>query len=239
MSPNSISCTSWLKAHPLYNWTVDLSTYKKAHRYPEHFDMAVHPDNLREFEGKFRETIDDEDGSYIVAGEVVYWKLYGAFQARNRVTGRLLDNLTSPNIWLAFRGALDLLCREPTFEHFKLFQQTCDQPKGFAVPITFLSFYRSSEYPMVDKFIAYWWKDNKSEYGFEEAHVFSQRSDGWIQTTSETRTRQNWDAYLNWKDFCCKYADLISEQCNVSWRARDVEMAVWMAWKNNISLSSL
>ncbi len=241
MSPNSISCTSWLKAHPLYNWTVDLSTYKEAYRHPEHFDKVIHPGNLREFENSFREAVDNpqDNDSYVIAGEVVYWKLYGNHMARNARTSEMLEYLTDPDNWKDFKVRTATIANEPNFDRFKKLQSACDQPRGFAVPITFLSFYRPSVYPMVDKLIAYWWKDHKDRFQFRDAPIFDQRDDGWIQTSSKKKLRQNWDTYLNWKDFCCQYAELISEQCNVSWRPRDIEMAVWMAWKNKISLSSL
>jgi hypothetical protein len=92
---------------------------------------------------------------------------------------------------------------------------------------------------MVDKHIANWWFSNKVKYGHKDSPEFSQRYDGWIQTYTDSQCRQNWSAYLDWKTFCNDYAIRLKNNCNMNWRARDVEMAVWEAWKNNIIIETL
>ena len=87
---------------------------------------------------------------------------------------------------------------------------------------------------MVDKHIANWWVKNKAKYGYGTSPDFFQRNDGWIPPK-----RQNWEAYIDWKRFCNDYATRIAKNCGWNWRARDVEMAVWKASKDNISLEVL
>lgn len=92
---------------------------------------------------------------------------------------------------------------------------------------------------MVDKIIAFWWKNNKDRFGHERAPLFRQRNDGWIQAVSEQDSITNWNAYLAWKDFCKNYSLKLTEASKISWRARDVEMAVWESQKRCFPLDQV
>lgn len=83
---------------------------------------------------------------------------------------------------------------------------------------------------MVDKIIGFWWNNNKSQYWKNSALTFSQRDDGWLQPN-----QQNWDAYLEWVNFCKQYSNLLTSMTGSQWRARDVEIAVWEAQKRKQS----
>jgi hypothetical protein len=231
-------CKTWIDAHKKYDWTVDLTKFNGSVEYPGHFNRVVTPADVVAFEDKFRAMIEGT-GSFEVAGEVCFWKNYGSFQSRNRITQRLLLHLETPRNWAIFMRTLKRLSGAPSFNNFIAFRDACNQPRGFATPITFLAFYDPVEYSMVDKHIAYWWAKNKTEYGFEASPIFSQRSDGWIQTYTSSQDRQNWKAYITWTRFCRDYAELTSRKCRLNWRARDVEMAVWEAQKMGIHLNIL
>ena len=231
-------CKTWIDAYEKYNWTVNLTKFKDSVKYPNYFNYVITPANVVAFEDKSRAMIDGA-GSFEVAGEVCFWKNYGNFQSRNRITQRLLLHLEIPQNWAIFIRALKRLSKNPSFNNFIAFRKACNQPRGFATPITFLAFYNPVEYSMVDKHIADWWAKNKTEYGFGTSPIFSQRSDGWIQTYTISQNKQNWNAYIAWTRFCRGYAELASRNCRLNWRARDVEMAVWEAQKMGIHLNIL
>jgi hypothetical protein len=228
MKPESLSCSDWIEALSSFHWEIDLGTFEGARHYRAHFDRIIGPDDLEDFENGVRDAVE-KDGSYVVVGEVTYWKILGSFQLRNKITWSILSFLKDPDNWQKFRAALILLAQDPSFNNFLKFQQACNQPEGFALPLTFLSFYRPLKYPMVDKFIAHWWKAYKDDCGFSEAPDFIQREeDGLIDATSQKKLKQNWDAYLAWTAFARTEAIWVLKNCGLTWRPRDVEKAIWM-----------
>lgn len=207
----------------------------KAKEYPGFFEQDILSKDTEDFENKFREFLGQDNCStcYIVAGEVCFWKNYSRPSNSNNLTIRLLDHLSKPQNWSQFKNTLYNLEKDPTYENFCSFRDACNQPNGFAVPITYLSFLSPEKYPLADKWVAYWWREYVRSIG---GTAFSQREDGWIQTTLETQVIQNWKAYLEWTDFCNNYAEKLSRQSGSHWRARDVEMAVFSAQKSGTAL---
>lgn len=231
-------CNSWTKAFKMYNWAVDLQHFNSATNYPAYFNRSIQPDEVVQFEDTFRATID-ENGSFEMAGEVCFWKNYGNIQARNRLTQRLLTHITSRENWDRLIKAIKAVSNNPSLSNFIALRKACNQPRGFATPITFLAFYKPTEFPMVDKHIANWWRTHKGAYGYDDSPDFIQRDDGWIQTMTVPQNTQNWNAYIAWKRFCCDYSKKIQRNCGLSWRARDIEIAIWMAQKNDLDLNVL
>jgi len=231
-------CNSWYEANRQYSWTVDLSHFSRAADYPEYFNRVIASADVMAFEKRFRVAIDG-NGSFEIAGEVCFWKNYGNAKARNQVTQGLLAHLRKSANWNTFVRAVKQLSTNPSYDNFTGLRNACNQPRGFATPITFLAFYRPIEYPMVDKRIANWWAVNRAKYGYGASPKFSQRNDGWIQTYTILQNKQNWNAYVAWKEFCNDYAMRMAKNYGLNWRARDVEMAVWEVCKNDMSLEVL
>jgi hypothetical protein len=223
---------SWNDAHKRFSWKVDLRHFKGAVDYTGFFNRVIESQDVKAFEDRFRVAIDG-GGSFVIAGEVCFWKNYGTAQNRDRATQKLLTHLTNSVNWNKFVQAVKQVQNNPSYENFIALRDASNQPRGFATPITFLAFYKPAEYPMVDKHIAKWWVENNVKHGYGASAIFSQRKDGWIQTYSDSQVKQNWNAYIDWKKFCNDYA------MRLKWRARDVEMAVWEASKHNISLEGL
>jgi hypothetical protein len=230
-------CNNWIKAYGMYSWTVDLTHFRGRCNYPGYFNRVITPNNVVVFENEFRKAIKEAD-LFEIAGEVCFWKNYRSIR-NQRTTQSLLNYLSCPANWGEFVRSIKEISNSPSYDNFMSLQRACNQPKGFAIPITFLAFYKPTEYPMVDKHIADWWVANRVKHGYETSPRFCQRNDGWIQTYTTSQIRQNWSAYIAWKTFCDDYVVRIAKNCGFHWRARDVEMAVWEAEKNNISLGVL
>ena len=231
---------NWYEAYRKYSWTVDLRHFSGAADYPDYFNQVITPTRVVTFESKFRTAID-VNGAFQIAGEVCFWKNYGNVLARNQVTQDMLTYLRNRVNWDKFVRAVKQASSNPSYENFIALRDACNQPRGFATPITFLAFYKPTEYPMVDKHIASWWAVNRAKYGYGygASPEFSQRNDGWIQANTISRNKKNWNAYVAWKGFCNDYAMRIAKNYGLNWRARDVEIAVWEAYKNDLSLEVL
>jgi hypothetical protein len=234
-------CKGWSTARSSWDWKVNLSKYENSSGYPQHFKETIDAENAVEFEKRFQAAIRqyESENSYIVAGEVTFWKNFGNYQSRNRLTNSILTHLSNLQNWKRFVTFLEETLLNPTVDNFNTFRQTCDQKNGFATPITFLAFKDPDAYPMVDKRIAYWWAENRKYYGYSSHPRFDQRNDGWIQCVSKKSLKENWAAYLHWQEFCAGYSRRLSERCGSKWRARDVEMAIWQAQKKHIVLETL
>lgn len=222
---------NWIKAYKSYKWVVDLSKFQDGNDYHNSFNYLVTPHNLINFENLFRYEINNSnDFSFIRAGEVCFWKNFGAFQNRDKITRKLLMHLSMRECWDNFTSTLIILSNTPQYENFQNFTKSCKQPYGFATPITFLAFFKPTIFPMVDRHIAKWWNKNSPTFGYLDFRKFS-CSDGTI-----SKTENNWYAYIDWMRFCNNIASTLKKKYQLTWRPRDVEMAVWQAQKNNLSL---
>ncbi|MFQ5872084.1 MAG: hypothetical protein ACE5IB_08000 [Candidatus Geothermarchaeales archaeon] len=229
------TCDSWRKAHERYRWTVNLSRFKESERYEGYFDRTITARDVTLFEDEFRDAVES-GASYVLAGEVCYWRNHSNPNPHN-LTRNLLNHLKSESNWAKFRHSLGTLATNPTYHHFEGIIEACRQTGGFGTPLTFLAFYEPERYPMVDKHIVDWWAEHRKEFGYGDEPKFSQRRDGSIQPHTREQRKQNWRAYLAWARFCVEYSQKLGESCGLHWRARDVEMAVWMAQKGGMSLA--
>ncbi len=229
---------NWKDARDKYDWNVNLGAYIHAAEHPGYFNRTITADEVSNFETYFRSSID-KPSLRKIAGEVCYWKNSRNYLARNKLTRDLINHLEQVQNRTAFIDAIFALAKKPSLENFKNLQTACDQKSGFATPLTFLSFFLPEKFPMVDKHIAYWWNRNKFRFDNQSPPDFAQREDGWIKTSTKANIEQNWNAYLGWTCFCVDYADRLNKHTERQWRARDVEMAVWMSQKKTITLERL
>jgi HEPN domain-containing protein len=201
----------WHAARMQFAWSVDLRRFKDAMKYPGFFDRVIVPGQIEQFEADFRAELLP-GGKVERAAEVVFWKNGGNFKARDRIARDLLGWIAGPEDWLKFVHALKNLATNPTWECFKNLITGCGQTSGFATPITFLAFYDPKRFPMVDQRIGKWWLQR-----FPNQPQFAWNRDRTVIVPG----KKSWEAYLAWTEFCRRQAAALS------WRARDVEMAVW------------
>lgn len=232
---------SWASALDAYSWDVNLTRFSEAKEYPGYFNRIVHSSDIVDFENRFRVNIksNSTQNNYIIAGEVCYWKNAKSHFNCDTLTLNLLNYLSVPDNWESFRQAIFAADNEPSIDNYIRLINACQQENGFAIPITFLSFYNPQRYPMADKWIAYWWNDQKASHGYAKCPLFSQGPDGVILANTQKMKKRNWAAYLGWTIFSNQTAKKLSAISGVHWRPRDVEMATWEAEKRKIYLNPL
>lgn len=216
---------SWIKALKNYSYSVNLAEFNKKEQNPGFFNRQITPLNLKQFENDFSDVIKNKlFEKYAIIGEVMFWKLDSYKEDRHVKSKTILDLVKDQNNFENFCITLRNLADNPSKDNFIQFRQSCGQKIGFAVPVTFLSFFRSSQYPMVDLYVSKWWNPKKLDFGYGESPKFI--PDGPIKG-DELHLDNNWTAYLHWTNFCLKYADILSRKTKNEWRARDVEMAIF------------
>jgi len=226
-----------------YDYNADLTKFREKNDYTgggfttPSFQAQVSHTNIKLFEDLFRKVIVERNFSKVsIIGEVCFWKTYTKKDPHS-LTKRMLDRFKYEKNFNNFCINLYNLAENPTQENFNNFRITCGQPHGFAVPITFLSFFRPDKYPMADSVIAHWWCNNKERFGSASSHDFCPY--GMISGQDED-IEHNWNVYHQWMNFCQKYASILTAKTQLIWRARDVEMAVFYnCQKGLIPLSKL
>ena len=229
--PPEFAAAQWVRAREAFDWKADLRQFRDREKYPGFFDDEITPKNLDGLERNFRDSLTTAEFRY--AGEVCFWKNFA--RNGNTLARGLLARLAVPGHWEVFVDDLKRLASDPTFENLKAFRSACGEKLGLATPVTFLAFYQPDCFPMVDRLVAEWRRQNAKRLGYVEAEHFSQRTpDGWIQGN-----QQSWKAYLGWAKFCRRTAKRLAELTRQPWRARDVEMAVWTAQRKSLFLPLL
>ena len=202
----------WSHARAAFDWKADLRKFRDRQKFEGFFDREITPSTLVEFEQVFRNSLST--GELRRAGEVCFWKNFK--RKGNALASGLLAYLAVPGNWEVFVDDLKRLASDPTFENLKAFRSACGEKLGLATPVTFLAFYQPERFPMVDRLVAEWRRQNAKRLGYVEAEHFSQRTpDGGIQGN-----QQSWKAYLGWAKFCRRTAKPLAELTRQPWRAR-------------------
>jgi hypothetical protein len=103
-----------------------------------------------------------------------------------------------------------------------------------AVPLTFPALTYPEEIPMIDKQVANWVNLQGPEHSENTNNTLSNFN------LNYTSLRENdFDNYLNWIAWCKEISEILTRLTKEKWRARDVEMAVFTAQRNNLLLNPL
>lgn len=221
---------TWERALEKYKYPINLTKFRDAAKYPGWFEQDICPGNwsqTREFEDRFRERARyDREAWY----EVVYWKTPG------RKTSEFIDHINKSGA-----TALDLwnLCMEyidsPSRESFVKFKDTihkCGSPM-IATAATFAAFICPARFPIVDRRVLKWAKCNGSLHSGAPDISIALR---W--KSADVRIHM-WPFVESWIDWCRFTAERLTERTERTWRARDVEMAVFTAQRNSLKLNPL
>jgi hypothetical protein len=226
---------SWITALNRYRYPVNLSGYQRANEFPGFFaqDISGTRDSTIEFEDHFRERSEHHIEPYV---EVAFWKLCGK---KKRFEGRvndLVDHLRGQAVAPSeLRCAVDLFVAKPTKVNLSVIRALLGiKAPVLALALTYPAFIDPGRFPMVDTNTARWVSANCEKH--------SRRRDSQLIPFNIGRgvvRDEHFDSYLNWVHWCRETAEILTARRGMPWRARDVEMAVFTAAREGLSLNAL
>jgi len=221
---------SWINALDRYNYPVKLANYQYANNFRKFFKRQIQGDrnSTIAFEDYFRENIQNIE----VWCEVVFWKLYSQGNRGNINTKRCWDfwrrkNITAKELYNAANNFIANNDKDSFNKYRKLWPFY--KSRVIAVIATPMSFLVPDRFPMVDTRVAKWIDSQLNIHNNDHNGPQLIRS-RYGQTTSTVLTMVDFDFYLHWVYWARHTAKKLSQQTEMKWRARDVEMAVFTAW---------
>jgi len=227
---------SWTRALNLYCYPVDLRVYHRHHEFPGFFEILIDGDRSSTiaFENHFREAAPNHIAAFF---EVVFWKLFSLTLVRqgstDRIVNHILNNgIQAKDLW----GAVSEFVENQTIrnlQRIRKFLGLNKYAKVLAVPLTLPALAYPDKLPMVDTQVAKWVNKNFIEQNIHKNNKLT--AFNFIGVLKEN----DFNNYLNWVMWCRKTSELLTIQTSEKWRARDVEMAVFTAQRNNLVLTPL
>jgi hypothetical protein len=226
---------SWINALNKYSYPVRFSDYKRAGEFPGFFTLDVPGDrtSTTEFEDYFRAKSNECIEPYF---EVVFWVLCGKSQRFERSVDRIVDHVLDRGIAPSqLRRAVDDFVETPTKRNLSAVRHLLGiKTQVLTVALTFPAFVDPQRYAMMDMKAARWVNDNYLVQSRNRSAVLTPFRLG------NTSLRYNdFDDYLNWSHWCRDTAKILTDRTTMEWRARDVEMAVFTASREGLSLNPL
>lgn len=227
---------AWVYALESYSYPFDLRKYNDAPNYSGWFALSSSSGNRAEtmqFEDYFRRYALESIEPWL---EVVYWKLYNQPLSRNRTTRaidrRLLSRqVSSRSLW----DACNAFVEKPTRQNFESLRKMLVSSNTIAVAATFPAFLRPDLFPMVDRRVARWVARNMREHnsanpaGIQLVEPATQV----LLDKDAVLTMRDFTFYERWIRWCYSTSQKLTQRTSQTWRARDVEMAVFTAWGEN------
>ena len=219
-------------------WTTALASYRYPVRLSEYVDRNLHPGwfvhdfligdhgQTSRFEERFRELGSSNTEAWI---EVVYWKLYSQPMVRNGTTRKVFKGFNERQIGCsALNEALSAYVATPTCESFNDLRALFGfNTSAIAIVATFPAFFDPDAHPMVDTRIAKWVEACMNQHNAADPNG-PQLSKFPLRGT--VLTMSAFDAFQDWRRWCIHTAKKLTTRTPMTWRARDVEMAVFHAW---------
>jgi hypothetical protein len=222
---------TWINARKQYDYSVKLADYQHANNCPGFFKQQIKGDrnSTIAFENYFRSNAQKIEAWC----EVVFWKLYSQNGRRDKHTKKCWDfwtekNITGENI---YKAANYFIINEDknSFDKYRElwpFYRT----RTIAVLATHISFLAPDRFPMIDTRIAKWVNCQLDRFNEGDPNGPQLIKSQYGQTKSTVLTMKDFDFYLHWIRWTRYIASKLSQQTEMKWRARDVEMAVFTAW---------
>jgi hypothetical protein len=223
----------WLRARDEYHYPVQLSTFAEKDQFPGWFDFDLNAGSIGQttaFEDRFRNEAANHVEPWF---EVVFWKLYNTPVWSNKHTCIVISNLrrdgiTASDLWNACSNYVS----DSTKESFKKFQCLLWGAKSTAVAVaaTFPAFIAPDRFPMVDTRVAKWVIANMDKYNVGSDGVPKLQRPAFTDKGATVLTFSDWAFIESWTHWSRAIATRLAEDTGITWRARDVEMAVFNAW---------
>ena len=125
----------------------------------------------------------------------------------------------------------------PSLQSFQAFRDILFKTDVIATAATFPAFLKPDEFPMVDRQVARWARANGTAHGYAD---FGSPTLVTRPTLGDGVLRdRDWDFVQSWIEWCRFTAERLTNLTGSHWRARDVEMAVFTAQRNDLTLEPL
>jgi len=229
---------TWLDALKQYCYPAELSKYEGAAAFPDFFKKRISGNRQTtvEFEDYFREKAPKTIELWY---EVAFWKLYSQPAWRSRKVSSIVDYTSTQAVTAApLWEATQQFIRTPSKIGLSYLRGLLGFKYGMAVPLTFAAFADPQSYPMVDRRVADWINANLEKHNAGRNNKLTKfRSREWKKANFIADS--DFGAYMGWVSWCRETASILSKMTDTCWRARDVEMAIFTAYRNGRSLSVL
>jgi len=226
---------SWITALSRYKYPVSLLDYRRSGEFPGYFTRAIAGDRAStiEFEDYFRAT---SRHSVEPCFEVVFWVLCGQSKRFEGSVDRIADHVTKEGIQATkLRGAIDQFVHDATTDNLSSLRALLGiKTKVLTVALTFPTFVDPARYPMMDMKAADWITANHLAHSRNRTVRLTPFKFGYTSLHYN-----DFDNYLNWVAWCRDTAQILTDRTTMEWRARDVEMAVFAAARQGLSLNPL
>lgn len=226
---------TWINALENYYYHVELSNYEKANDFPGFFEWNIEGDRDSTilFENHFCESASN---NLAASFEVIFWKLYSQSNIRQKSTSRIVDfvlqkEITSIDLW----GAVQQFVKIQNTSNLKRIRDLLGiKTDVLAVALTLPALASPKTIPMIDNRVAKWVNQNGVNHSINRINQLTP-----FKMNSTSLRQNDFSNYLNWVMWCQEMAQKLTKLTNIDWRARDVEMAVFTAHRNNLVLNVL
>ena len=226
---------TWITALSRYYYPVDLSGYKRAGEFPGFFTQDIAGDRVStiQFEDYFRANCAQSVAPYF---EVVFWKLYSQPMIRQGTTNRITDHVSEEGVEARqLRCAVDLFIEKPGKANLAVMRALLGlKTDVLATVLTLPAFVDPARYPMVDRQTATWVTANHSNHNRNRMKTLTP-----FKVRTGVLRDNDFGNYLNWVHWCRETAEVLTDKTDIEWRARDVEMAVFAAARQDLPLNPL
>lgn len=226
---------SWITALRKYRYRVRVTDYGRANDFPGFFtqDIAGDRKSTIEFEDYFRANSEHSIEPYV---EVAFWKLCGEKKRFEARVNDLAEHLRGQRVTASeLRRAADLFLDKPTKVNLSVLRALLGiKNPVLALALTYPAFVDPARFPMVDTNTARWVSRNSEIHSQGRAKKLTPFKRG-----RSSLQDNDFDNYLNWVHWCRETAGILTGKTDMTWRARDVEMAVFTAARKDLSLNPL
>jgi hypothetical protein len=222
---------TWINALNQYHYPVKLTDYQYAGNFREFFQRSIEGDrsSTADFESRLRLNARKVE----VWCEVVFWKLYSQKSRADKETKKCWDYWTERKITgeCLYRAANDFITSEDT-NSFNGYRKLWPyyKSKVIAVLATHISFLAPEHFPMVDTRVARWVNSQLDRFNRADHSGPQLIRSRYGENKSTVLKTEDFDFYLHWIRWTRYMANKLTQQTQMKWRARDVEMAVFTAW---------
>lgn len=224
---------SWLEALDQYKYPVDFRAFRgKAGLAEEWFNLDIAKGDREEtvqFENRFRSHAGSRFEPWY---EVIFWKMASQGRRADVQTERAIRHIKergikAEDLWL---HCFEFVASGKK-NSFLRFQKLLFKSESIATALTFSAFCCPAKFPMVDTRIARYVAFEGLPHRFRESREIEKTLSRYREKSSPgVLTTRDWPFVEAWFEWCREMAPKLPGTVNITWRARDVEMAVFRAW---------